>query len=168
MQILAGEFRSLRISTQSNLPYRPTKTRVRKSLFDSLMPFPYLNILDLFSGSGIIGFEAGSRGASSVTFVDQHKKTMELIRFNSCKLVGPSYSFILSDVFSFLRKAKSYDLIFADPPYGKYELEPMAMIILKHLNSKGRFILECDKSQEPFLDAKVSDYGETRILYWSN
>ena len=168
MQILAGEFRSLHIATKSNLPYRPTKTRVRKSLFDSLMPFPYHNILDLFSGSGIMGFEAGSRGASLVTFVDQHKKTMELIRSNSCRLVGPSYSFISSDVFSYLRKAKSYDLIFADPPYGKYELEPMTKVILEHLNNKGRFILECDKGQEPFLNANVSNYGETRILYWSN
>ena len=62
----------------------------------------------------------------------------------------------------------SFDLIFADPPYGTQDLEPLAESILEHLNKKGKFILECEKDQAPFLDAIASDYGQTRILRWEN
>ena len=65
------------------MPYRPTKSRVRKSIFDKLVPFYYSSVLDLFSGSGIMGLEASSRGASSVTFVEKHGKSLVLMKENS-------------------------------------------------------------------------------------
>ena len=62
----------------------------------------------------------------------------------------------------------SVDLIFADPPYSKYDITRLVEPALEHLNKKGKFILECDKKQVPFLEAVVKDYGQTRILYWEN
>ena len=62
------------------MPYRPTKSIVRKSLFDKLSPFHYDSVLDLFSGTGIMGFEAASRGANSITFVEQHGKCIDLLK----------------------------------------------------------------------------------------
>ena len=168
MNILAGQFGGRRIKTVSKLPYRPTKSRVRKSIFDSLMPFRFSMVLDLFSGSGIMGFEAVSRGAQSVTFVEKHGPILGLIKQNAAGLSGPSYTFKHCGAVSFLRRSRSFDLIFADPPYGTDGLEPLAETILEHLNKKGKFILECEKDQAPFLDAVATDYGKTRILSWEN
>jgi len=133
-----------------------------------MMPFRFSMVLDLFSGSGIMGFEAVSRGAQSVTFVEKHGPTLRLIKQNAAGLDGPNYTFKYCGAVSFLRRSGSFDLIFADPPYGTHDLESLAETILEHLNKKGKFILECEKDQAPFLDAIATDYGQTRILRWEN
>ena len=169
MKILAGRFGGRKIKTSKNLPYRPTKSLVRKSLFDHLTPFEFNSVLDLFSGSGIFGFEAGSRGADSIVFVEKDQSTLRYLKQNSDLLVGPHYSFHGIDAFKYLTKNKeTFDLIFADPPYSKYDITGLVEPALQHLNKKGKFILECDKKQVPFLEAVVKDYGQTRILYWEN
>ena len=169
MKILAGRFGGRKIKTSKNLPYRPTKSLVRKSLFDHLTPFECNSVLDLFSGSGIFGFEAGSRGADSVVFVEKDQSVLRYLKKNSDLLVGPQYSFHGLDAFRYLTKKKeTFDLIFADPPYSKYDITGLVEPALEHLNKKGKFILECDKKQVPFLEAVVKDYGQTRILYWEN
>ena len=169
MKILAGRFGGLKIKTSKNLPYRPTKSSVRKSLFDHLTPFEYDSVLDLFSGSGIFGFEAVSRGANSVVFVEKDLGVLRYLKQNSNLLVGPQYSFHRLDAFTYLTKKKeTFDLIFADPPYSKYDITKLVEPALEHLNKKGKFILECDKKQVPFLEAAVKNYGKTRILYWEN
>ena len=169
MKILAGRFGGRKIKTSKNLPYRPTKSLVRKSLFDHLTPFEYNSVLDLFSGSGILGFEAGSRGADSIVFVEKDQGALHYLKQNSDLLVGPQYSFHGLDAFTYLTKKKeTFDLIFADPPYSKYDITGLVEPALEHLNKKGKFILECDKKQIPFLEAVVKDYGQTRILYWEN
>ena len=169
MKILAGRFGGRKIKTSKNLPYRPTKSLVRKSLFDHLTPFDYNSVLDLFSGSGMLGFEAVSRGADSVVFVEKNQVVLSYLKQNSNLLVGPQYSFHGLDAFKYLTKKKeTFDLIFADPPYSKYDITKLVEPALEHLNKKGKFILECDKKQVPLLEAVGKDYGQTRILYWEN
>jgi len=168
MKILAGRFGGRKIKTSKNLSYRPTKSLVRKSLFDHLTPFQYRSVLDLFAGSGVLGFEAASRGADSVVFVDSDRGAIRYLKENSSILVGPEYSLHASDVFKFLKNKSSFDLIFADPPYQRYDIEKLVESVLGHLNKKGKFILECDKKQEPILEAGFRDYGQTRILFWEN
>ena len=169
MKIMAGRFGGRKIKTSKNLPYRPTKSMVRKSLFDHLTPFEYSSVLDLFSGSGILGFEAVSRGADSVVFVEKNQSVLSYLKHNSNLLNGPKYSFHGLDAFTYLTKKKeTFDLIFADPPYSKYDITKLVEPALEHLNKKGKFILECDKKIDPFLEAIVKDYGQTRILFWEN
>ena len=169
MKILAGRFGGRIIKTRKNLPYRPTKSLVRKSIFDHLSPFKYNSVLDLFSGSGILGFEAGSRGAERIVFVEKDQGVLRYLKQNSELLFGPQYSFHGLDVFKYLTKKKeTFDLIFADPPYKKYDINKLVEPVLQHLNKKGKFILECHKKQVPFLEADVKDFGQTRILYWEN
>tara|TARA_B100000242_G_scaffold217006_1_gene158516 strand:- start:2651 stop:3160 length:510 start_codon:yes stop_codon:yes gene_type:complete len=168
MKILSGLYRRISIRTSKKLSYRPTKSLVRKSIFDSLKFFNFRSVCDLFSGSGIIGFESASRGAKSITFVDDNYKSMKLIRENARMLKGPDYNFFQKDVFKFLENCSSYDLIYADPPYQTQDLDVLVKIALKHLKKNGIFILECDKSQSPFLDCKLRDFGRTRILKWEN
>ena len=169
MKILAGRFGGRKIKTSKNLPYRPTKSLVRKSLFDQLTPFKYKSVLDLFSGSGIFGFEAGSRGADFVVFVEKDQRTLRYLKQNSNLLNGPKYIIHRQDAFTYLAKKKeTFDLIFADPPYSKYDITGLVEPALEHLNKKGKFILECNKKEGPFLEAGVRDYGKNRILYWEN
>lgn len=168
MNIITGRFKGFKIETSQKLSYRPTKSIVRKSIFDFLNPFKFESALDLFSGSGIFGFEAASRGANSITFVDNNHKVFSYLKKNADRLVGPEYIFFKSDVFKYLKKPKTFDLIFADPPYYKYDLINLAETVLQFLNKKGKFLLECEKKQLPFLGASVKDYGQTRILYWEN
>ena len=63
MKIMAGNFKGQTIITSQKLNYRPMKSIVRKSIFDKLVPFQYNSVLDMFSGTGIFGFESASRGA---------------------------------------------------------------------------------------------------------
>ena len=166
MTILSGRFGSRIINTNSKLPYRPTKARVRKSLFDSLIPFKYERVLDLFSGSGILGFEAASRGSNSVTFVENNHRIMHLLKQNAALLKGPEYNFIQKNVFDYVESTITFDLIFADPPYKKYELLKLVEKVSILLDNGGKFILECSKDQDPVYGAKIVDYGKSRLLTW--
>ena len=168
MNIISGIFKSNKIKTSKDLSYRPTKSLVRKSIFDSLNYFNFNSVCDLFSGTGIIGFESASRGAKFVTFVDNNYRAIKLIQENAITMVGPHYSYFQKDVFSFLKNSNSYDLIYADPPYGMYDPDKLVEEVFKHLNKKGKLFLECDKKQNPFLNSIVRDYGQTRILQWEN
>tara|TARA_S200000501_G_scaffold157977_1_gene149163 strand:- start:86 stop:595 length:510 start_codon:yes stop_codon:yes gene_type:complete len=168
MNIISGIFKSISIKTSKNLPYRPTKSLVRKSIFDSLSLFHFNSVCDLFSGTGIMGFESASRGAKSITFVDNDFRTIRLIDVNTKIFKGPSYKLVQEDVFKFLKNCNSYDLIYADPPYGKYNAAGLVEKVFKYLNKKGVLFLECDKKQDPFLNSIVRDYGQTRILQWEN
>ena len=62
----------------------------------------------------------------------------------------------------------SVDLVFADPPYGRFDLKTLVETIYERINKNGKLILECEKTQAPFFDADVTDYGNTRILTWTN
>ena len=131
MKILSGLYRRIPIRTSKKLSYRPTKSLVRKSIFDSLRFFNFRSVCDLFSGTGIIGFESASRGAKSITFVDDNYKSMKLIRENAKFIKGPNYNFFQKDVFKFLENCSSYDLIYADPPYGTQDLVVLVEISIK-------------------------------------
>ena len=85
MKILGGQYKGLNIDTSKITSYRPTQARVRKSIFDILTPFTYSNVLDLYSGSGILGFESASRGAESITFVEIDHKAINLLIKNKNK-----------------------------------------------------------------------------------
>ena len=82
MQIHAGIYKGRRIKTVKNAPYRPTTAIVRKSLFDILGVIENKTFLDLFSGTGIIGFEAVSRGASFVAMIDSSVRACGLLKIN--------------------------------------------------------------------------------------
>jgi N6-adenine-specific methylase len=98
VKILSGTYKGIRIETTKSASYRPTKSRVRKSIFDILSPFHYSNILDLYSGSGILGFESASRGAESVTFVENNFKNIKLLTHNKIKFNQTDFSVIKSNV----------------------------------------------------------------------
>lgn len=167
MNILSGRFKGYKIDTSLNTAYRPTKSSVRKSLFDKLKSLQNKTVLDLFAGTGVIGFEALSRGADSISFVENNRNSIKLLKVNIKKFSEINCKIYNMDCFDFLKKTYSFDLIFADPPYGLYDLKLLTNLVLNRLNFNGTFVLECDNSVKPFFNAIVSNYGKTRLLTWN-
>ena len=167
MQLLAGRYKGARIKTSTKMPYRPTLSRIRKSLFDILFPFNYQNVLDLFSGTGILGFEAASRGANKITFVERDRKSIQLLESNSNQFPDIDFVFNQQNVYTFLNNPKSYDLIFADPPYTSSNIHELVETVLKILNKNGKFVLETNKRSQPMMNAIVKNYGNTVLSIWT-
>ena len=101
----------------------------------------------MFSGSGTIGFEALSRGAKSIVFVEKDIKIFQMLIKNSKKFPKTNLKFYNMDAFSFLELKSNFDFIYADPPYGKYNGNLLVEKILGRLNHNGVFILECQKKE---------------------
>ena len=167
MQLLAGRYKGARIKTSTKMSYRPTLSRIRKSLFDILFPFSYQNVLDLFSGTGILGFEAASRGANKITFVERDKKSIQLLESNANQFPDIDFVFNQQNVYTFLKNPKSYDLIFADPPYTSSNIHELVETGLKILNKNGKFVLETNKRSQPKMNAIVKYYGNTVLSIWT-
>lgn len=126
MRIIAGTYRGRKLFASRDLSIRPTADRVKQTIFDILanrLTFEGIDVLDLFAGSGSLGLEALSRGASSTTFIEKSPASMKILEKNirslGCK---DRVSVHLADVFWYLKHPhKTYGLVFADPPF-KLEL----------------------------------------------
>ena len=132
LRIIAGEFKGRRLKTPAGRTVRPTGDRVKEAWFSILQQsIPDARVLDLFAGSGALGFEALSRGAVSVDFVEQSKASLAAIRDNATTLnVGDRVTIHRSDALRFAERLQpaQYDVAFADPPYATDEAQRLADI----------------------------------------
>ena len=121
VRIIAGEFGGRRIKTPATDKVRPTADRVREAWFSILQrSIPEARVLDLFAGSGALGFEALSRGALSVDFVEVHRASLIALKANAETLkVEDRVTIHRVDGLRFAERlqAGAYDVAFADPPY---------------------------------------------------
>lgn len=121
MRIIAGKFKGRQLVSFKADHIRPTTDRVKETLFNILQgDVEDMNILDLFAGTGNLGLEALSRGASQITFVEKNPKSIEIIKKNieQLKIEKSDYSILKADVIEFLEKCTvSFGLIFIDPPF---------------------------------------------------
>ena len=168
MQIHSGRFKGQRIKTVKNINYRPTLSVVRKSLFDILKPLQCNNFLDLFSGTGIIGFEAASRGVENIIFVDKSIRAQALLRMNSKFFSGVNFEFIRKDSLSFIDSNQKFDIIFADPPYDYPFLDNLIENAFLALNVGGKFILESMKYEFYSNPKRQKKFGDSYISFWEN
>ena len=168
MRILGGQYKGLNIDTSKITSYRPTQARVRKSIFDILTPFNYSNVLDLYSGSGILGFESASRGAKSITFVEIDHRAINLLNKNKNKFVDNTFHIIKKKSIAYLNNVdENYDLIFADPPYGNEDYFELMNICIEKLSKNGKFILEMRNNNFSFAEAIIKHYGDTKIILYT-
>ena len=168
MKIISGIYRGIKIDTAKDVSYRPTKSRVRKSIFDVISPFGFSSVLDLFSGTGILGFESIRRGASSITFVEKDAKSIRLLHRNSEKFEGVPIKIIKNKVELFLEKTNdSFDLIFADPPYDKIDYNWLFNRCIKKLSKNGKLVVEMKKNNFTYNDCIEKVYGDTKVLIFS-
>ncbi len=128
MRIVGGRLRGRRLATPANDDIRPTTDRVREALFNILAhgidDFDITNahVLDLFAGTGALGFEALSRGARSCVFVEHAAAARALIQDNIATFgLGGTARLFRRDatILGTSTQAVAFDLVFADPPYGK-------------------------------------------------
>lgn len=152
MRIISGKYKGRRISPPKNLPVRPTTDMSKEALFNILnnhFNFSELRVLDLFAGTGNISYEFASRGCEPITSVDGDMGCVNFIK-KTAQEFDFDITAIKSDVFKFLEKSKaSYDIIFADPPYGieQKDFEKIIQLVFENelLEEDGMMIVEHSK-----------------------
>lgn len=149
---------------------RPTTDRVKEAIFSTLAhSLPEARVLDLFAGSGALGCEALSRGASRVTFVDNSRECIEIIKTNITTLGALEQATVIkTDVKTFIHSCTdTYDLIFMDPPYHKGLASDLTPHVYNLLDTGGILVVE-HESGEKILQVpwKHRQYGDTSISYF--
>ena len=177
MRIITGKVKGLKLKAPSGFSTRPTSDRVKESVFNVLhgrVDFSEVeSVLDVFAGTGSLGLEALSRGASSATFIDF--ATTEIISENICRAKFEKITTILrGDYQKMLRKIsqqqKTFDLIFIDPPYKKNLAETTLELIseLELLKSDGLIIVEYGADEildtKNFKSIRKIIYGRTTAV----
>lgn len=122
LRLTGGTLRSRSVKSPSGRAVRPTPARVKEALFSILADrLTDANVLDLFAGTGALGFEALSRGAAHATFVEQHRPTAEALRGSARALGVAERTTVLAMPVNraALVVEGRYDVVFADPPYAQ-------------------------------------------------
>jgi 16S rRNA (guanine(966)-N(2))-methyltransferase RsmD len=181
MRIVAGKFKSRRLSYPKSKTIRPTMDRVKEALFNVLgNDLTDMRVLDLYAGSGALGLEALSRGAASVVFVDSASPAIRAIKQNIEELdVAENVEVIKMRVFEVLdifnRNKREFDLILIDPPYNTDLTKKTLMKIYGFdiLARNGKLVIEhsahdqlpCAKHIEIVTHKK---FGETHLSFLIN
>ena len=175
MNITAGKYKGQKITAPDENITRPTLSKVRMSVFNTLqamIDFDGASFLDMFSGSGIMGLEALSRGFSKVVMIEKNRKVYNVIKSNIKKyekdndirlILGDSLK--NNEIFRCTQNDNSFDIIYIDPPYfsGIYEQSLdvaskvcKGIIILEH-------VVELDLTEYDVL--KQKKYGDKYITF---
>src|SRR5690242_14186522 len=136
MRVIAGIYRGRNLKSPPSMQVRPTSDRLRETLFNVLAPrITDVRFLDLCAGSGAVGIEALSRGASHVTFVDRSRKMCGLIESNLdlCRIPEDQTKVVNADSNDFLHQAlvrnlQPWNIVFFDPPYKDDYLKVLSFI----------------------------------------
>jgi RNA methyltransferase, rsmD family len=179
VRVISGSARGLKLNTPGDDRVRPTTDRVKESMFNIVQDWVYdSQVLDLFAGSGALGIEALSRGASQAVFCDNSLDSIKIIKSNIEKARVVDRSQIVSGDFKrCLRdmeaKNQSFDMIFVDPPYYKELFEEVLDTIraCKILKKDGIVIVEHDAKKpigqvEGLEVYKEKKYGITMLTFY--
>jgi 16S rRNA (guanine(966)-N(2))-methyltransferase RsmD len=129
IRITGGTHRSRLIQVVDAAGLRPTPDRVRETLFNWLgQDLSGWRCLDLFAGSGVLGFEAASRGADEVVLVERDARALQTLKSHLAALQLPKVRIVGGDALKFISETR-FDLIFLDPPYNKGWLDKVAPLL---------------------------------------
>ena len=172
MRIVAGSKKGHRISAPTGVVTRPTGDRVREAVFAIVGPIEGARVLDLFAGSGAMGLEALSRGASRCVFVERGREACRVIQGNLEKLRLTGAVVLCQDVGRALREERArghrYDLVLVDAPYDDWERYALllAELLPPVLQDGGIAVVETSSRIEPELPLDLVTsrrYGSARI-----
>lgn len=179
-RIVAGTAGGRRLQVPPKVT-RPTSDRVREALFSALqvvLDLDGLRVLDLYAGSGALGFEALSRGAAAATFVEADRRAADVLRANARDLGFADITIIGRPTESVVATSadKPFDLIFADPPYSITDAQldkVLAALVANGWTAPGTLLIveRASRSQSPLWPAPVESlrdkrYGDT-TLHWA-
>jgi 16S rRNA (guanine(966)-N(2))-methyltransferase RsmD len=176
MRIIAGAYKGRNLKSPPSLDVRPTSDRLRETLFNVIAPrIEDARFLDLCAGSGAVGIEALSRGASYATFVDRSRRMCKLIEANVqlCRIPEEQCEIYCSEVNEFLKQTDSrWDIVFFDPPYKEDYLRTLELAGSR-LNDDGLLIAEHHhKTQLPdtvgrLHRARILKQGDSALSFFS-
>ena len=148
MRIVGGDWRSRIIEFPDAPGLRPTADRVRETLFNWLGQTMHgKNCLDLFSGSGALGFEALSRGAAQVVMVENNRNAFSALESNARLLDAAHAALRYADAGTYLRSSRDrFDVVFLDPPFDSEVLPQILDMLPGRLAESGLIYLETSKS----------------------
>ncbi len=151
VRIIGGEWRSRIIIFPDGPDLRPTPDRVRETVFNWLgQDLSGKTCLDLFAGSGAMGFEAASRGAERIVMVESNPEALKALKTNAKQLGAMQIQLTSADALNFLDFDRQlFDVIFLDPPYRLGMLPKLLSLLPLHLAEDGLVYLEYDKFSEP-------------------
>ena len=164
MRIISGNFKKKKILEPKDHETRPLKDLTKESIFNIIehtnkfdVNLKDSKVLDLFSGTGSFGLECLSRGSSSVTFVENYKEVLEVLKKNISLLQGEDKSTIIEkDIFNILNFSyfkNKFEIIFLDPPYREKRVTLLLTLIMKTniLEKNGIIILHRHKKEEDIM-----------------
>jgi 16S rRNA (guanine966-N2)-methyltransferase len=172
VRVIAGSRKGHTIAAPPGLDTRPTSDRVRENVFNLVGPLDGATVLDLYAGSGALGIEALSRGATRAVFVERDGDAVRTIERNLDKLRLTGARVVRADAAATLGQeaaaGRKYDLVLVDPPYGMYpDLQPqLARYLPAVLAEDGLLVVETDARVEPELPLPrrtSRKYGSVRI-----
>lgn len=174
MRVITGTARGVQLKTPDGLDTRPTADRVKEAMFSSIQfDIPGARVLDLFGGTGQLGIEALSRGASCAVFVDGGEAACRLIKENLKRTRLEALGRVFrSDYLQYLdRCSEKFDIIFLDPPYAEVFLETSLNRIreIDILESNGIIVTERPVGKELLFScegyerSKDRKYGNTLV-----
>lgn len=174
MRIIGGTDRGRKLNAPDGMHTRPTLDKVRGAIFNVLFDVSGLDVLDMFGGSGAMGFEALSRGAAKAVIIDCDRAAFRVMEQNMRYLSYDDRADLrFSDFHSAFCRDECFDIIFLDPPYGKGLLEDALVLIDKLRLKKEDGIIVAETGAD--LDFKLPDvgleiikekkYGKTRVIF---
>ncbi|MCL2391506.1 MAG: 16S rRNA (guanine(966)-N(2))-methyltransferase RsmD [Oscillospiraceae bacterium] len=174
MRIISGTARGRKLKEPIGSATRPTSDMVKESVFNIIQfDIEGRKVLDLFAGTGQLGIEALSRGASEAVFVDNSQDAVKLIwsNLNTCEF-SDSAKVLAIDALRYLEREEQFDIIFLDPPYGSDLIEKTLAKIIEFdkLNANGIIICEIRADsvtpdvKSPYFLHKEYKYGRVKIL----
>ncbi|MBD1430058.1 RsmD family RNA methyltransferase [Sphingobacterium litopenaei] len=176
MRVIGGKIGGIRLNPPTNLPVRPTTDIAKEALFNILqhqLDWEDCSCLDLFCGTGNISFELASRGAQEIDAVDIHSKCLFYVK-DIAKQYDLNIATRKADVFKFITSCKkSYDFIFADPPYDVAQLPQLPQMILDNglLKEGGILVVEHPSTRKlvdhPLL-VETRKYGYSSFSFYQN
>jgi len=184
IKIISGKHHGRKLFTPVGRDVRPTNIRARTALFNIICPWlEGKRVLELFAGSGSIGFECLSRGASHITFVENSHVSVKCLTENAIALREEENTTIIRhDIrrkLNFLSSEENcFDFIFADPPYNYFSANFILNVISKaNLYNKDSIIIiehdaknkiDCDELPEGWDCYRNSQYGKAMLSFFSN
>lgn len=169
VRIVGGRWRNRLIRFAASEQLRPTPDRVRETLFNWLgQTLDERSCLDLFAGSGALGFEAASRGASEIVMVESNRHTHATLVRTAQILDADNIEILCKDAFAFLGSDRRvFDIIFLDPPFQQARLPKLLGMLRPHLAPDGLVYIEAEKLPEITPDCVVkrrSKVGQVNFL----
>lgn len=162
MRIITGKRKGLKLYSNNNYDTRPTEGRIKESIFNILGNVSDSIVLDLFSGTGNIGLEFLSRGASQVYLVDNNKDAINIIKKNVEKINLPGIKIIKADYLNALKDLSniSFDYIYLDPPFEASQIYETALAYISKNENFNNSLIIVEASE----DIQIENLSNFKII----